>query len=448
MAGIIDQDSARIGPQLAQTIEGKCKVQSVLIIGAGVAGLSAAQRLAAAGVHVIILEARDRLGGRIHTLRDRRLPVPVELGAEFVHGKPDEIWRIIRSRRLVVGALEGDDWCGHKHVLKKCNDFWERWRKVARLVKRGRSYPDRSFAEFLQTLSLDEETRGSATEFVEGFNAARADLIGLQYLSVAQEASDNISGDTPYRILSGYDTIVRALSLFPSGGVDIRLNTIVDEIQWRPGHVRANEFEADQAIITLPLGVLQMGAVRFVPELEDKKAVAQELVMGHVVKVVLCFHSAFWEKRAMTDLSFLHARGEKFPTWWTTRPVATPILIGWAGGPPAEALSYKDEEEIRDAAVASLAHALKVIPAALERRLKAAFVCDWQSDPFALGSYSYVPVGAVTAPLQLAEPVADTLFFAGEATNADGYSGTVHGAIATGLRAADEVLKSGRLRAA
>jgi len=202
------------------------------------------------------------------------------------------------------------------------------------------------------------------------------------------------------------------------------------------------------AIITLPLGVLQMGGVRFVPDLDQKEAAARELVMGHVIKVILHFSSAFWEKRGITNLSFLHARGEMFPTWWTTRPVATPILIGWAGGPPAEQLSYNDEETIRAAAITSLANALKTSPRVLERRLTAAVVCDWQSDPFSAGAYSYVPVGAVTAALQLAEPVANTLFCAGEATNADGAAGTVHGAIATGLRAAGELLSSRGLRAA
>ena len=132
-------------------------MQSVLIIGAGVAGLAAAQRLLRAGgpnVRVTIIEARDRLGGRIHTLRDRRLPVAVELGAEFVHGRPDEIWDIIRSGKLLLGSLEGDNWCSENHVLKKCNDFWARWNEVSRLLKRGRTFPDRSFSEFIDTLPL------------------------------------------------------------------------------------------------------------------------------------------------------------------------------------------------------------------------------------------------------------------------------------------------------
>jgi len=269
---------------------------------------------------------------------------------------------------------------------------------------------------------------------------ALSDLISVQHLGSSQEASDRIHGDTPYRIISGYDRIVNYLARLDPKRVAIHLDTLVDEIEWRPGYVRVREFEADRAIITLPLGVLQAGLVRFIPELEEKRAAARQMVMGHAVKAILCFDSPFWEERGITKLSFIHARGEKFPTWWTTRPVVTPILIGWAGGPPAEALSCRTEEEIRRAAIRSLANALKMNSVLLEQRITASFVCDWQADPFSLGAYSYVPVGAITAPLRLAEPVAATLFFAGEATNTDGRSGTVHGAIATGYRAANELL--------
>jgi len=419
---------------------GAISVPSVLIIGGGAAGLAAAQRLARADIRVTILEARDRLGGRIYTLRDHRLPIPVELGAEFVHGKPSEIWDIVRGTNLMMGSLDGDDWCSENHVLKKCNDFWPRWEEVARALKRGKSYPDRPFSEFLETLEIEQKTKTVAMEFVEGFNACRGNLISLQHLSISQEAADRIGGGIPYRILSGYDRLVGILSELDAARVEIHLNTIVGEIAWRAGHARANHFEADQAIITLPLGLLRAGAVRFVPELEAKKAAAQEMIMGQVVKVILCFDSPFWEERGITNLSFIHARGQPFPTWWTTRPVAAPILIGWAGGPPAEKLSFSSEDAIRGTAIRSLANALKMNSGRLERRITASFVYDWQADPFSLGAYSYIPAGAITAPLRLAEPVANTLFFAGEATNSDGHSGTVHGAIATGYRAADEIL--------
>src|SRR5947207_7221695 len=117
-------------------------MQSVLIIGAGVAGLAAARQLAKAGVQVTILEARNRIGGRVHTIRDPRLPIPVELGAEFMHGTPKELWNIVREENLMLGSLEGDNWCSENHSLQKCNDFWPRWEKVAKQLKRGKSYPD------------------------------------------------------------------------------------------------------------------------------------------------------------------------------------------------------------------------------------------------------------------------------------------------------------------
>ena len=79
--------------------------------------------------------------GVAEIVHDPAMPIPIELGAEFVHGKPQEIWEIVREENLVMGSLEGDDWCSENHALKKCNDFWPRWNKVARLLKRGKSYP-------------------------------------------------------------------------------------------------------------------------------------------------------------------------------------------------------------------------------------------------------------------------------------------------------------------
>ena len=263
-------------------------MQSVLVIGGGLAGLAAARQLANAGLHVTILEARDRVGGRVHTTRDPRFPVPVELGAEFVHGKPKEVWDIILQKNLLTGSVEGDNWCSEDRVLKKCNDFWPRWERVARLLKRAKTYPDRSFAEFIETIDVDIETKKSSVEFVEGFNAARADLISVQYLANAQETSDRESGDKPFRVFAGLDTLVHSFSRFDGNQIELHLNTPVEEIEWSPGYVRAEAFEAETAIVTLPLGVLQSGRVRFTPALQDKETAARQLVMGHVVKVILC----------------------------------------------------------------------------------------------------------------------------------------------------------------
>src|SRR5215510_3777996 len=157
-------------------------MQSVLVIGAGLAGLAAARRLADAGCRVIILEARDRIGGRVHTLRDPRLPIPLELGAEFIHGKPKAIWEIVRRMNLFAGSAEGDHWCLENDGLQLCNGFLDQWKQVAGEIKRGKTFPDRSFREFIATSKVEPEAKAIATEFVEGFNAASADNISLQFL--------------------------------------------------------------------------------------------------------------------------------------------------------------------------------------------------------------------------------------------------------------------------
>jgi monoamine oxidase len=423
-------------------------MQSVLVVGAGLAGLAAARRLADEGFHVTILEARDRIGGRVHTIRDSRVPLPIELGAEFVHGKPKAIWDIIRRANLFAGSAEGDHWCSENHALTQCNDFLGQWKKVAREIKRGKTFPDRSFSQFIDTIKIEPEAKTTALDFVEGFNAARAERISLQFLATIQEASDRVSGDTTFRVFRGLDAIVEKLADFDSQHVELYLNTPVHEIEWRRGHVRADAFEADSAVITLPLGVLQSGKVRFIPTLDEKTDAARNLVMGHVVKVILAFDSQLWEDRGLEKVSFIHARGETFPTWWTTLPVASSILIGWAGGPAADAISLQSRDLVLDAALSSLSHALKMDPASIERRLEYFVHADWQADPFSMGAYSYVPKDGITAPILLAEPVADTLFFAGEATNTDGNAATMHGAIETGYRAASEVLFADRHQAA
>jgi monoamine oxidase len=417
-------------------------MHSISIVGAGLAGLAAARRLANSGLHVTIFEARDRIGGRVHTVRDAELSIPIEHGAEFVHGRPPEIWEIVRDRNLLMGPLQGDEWCSDNQQLRRCKEFWRRWEKVAEQLKRGKASPDRSFAEFISEIRVDPHLERDATEFVQGFNAARADLISVQYLAEAQQSADRLDGATPFRMFAGLDTVSGWLASQDASHVDIRLNTPVHEIRWKPGSVGIDGYETEAAIITLPLGVWRSGAVRFIPNLDDKNAAANRLIMGQVVKVVLSFHSPFWIERGLTKLSFLHARGERFPTWWTMRPIAERILVGWAGGPAGEALALKGSDFILASALESLGRSLKLDVRTIEARLRSSVVVDWQADPFSLGAYSYVPVNGITAPAALGEPVADTLFFAGEATNSDGASATMHGAMATGYRAAEQLLKS------
>jgi len=246
-----------------------------------------------------------------------------------------------------------------------------------------------------------------------------------------------------------------------AGGALVFLNTVVEEVRWQPNEIRITTASSrgsldsarfSRALITLPLGVLQAKSVRFIPELTEKQTAANKLAMGQVVKIVMRFREPFWEHlklitkdgkdHSLKDLSFIHAPDELMPTWWTLVPEQTPVLIGWTGGSRAEELLSTDEQAIRNHALKSLVTIFGVEQERIEELLAEVYYHDWYGDPFSQGAYSYVPVGGLEAQAQLAAPIANTLFFAGEATNTEGHQGTVHGAIATGLRAAREIINS------
>jgi monoamine oxidase len=154
-----------------------------------------------------------------------------------------------------------------------------------------------------------------------------------------------------------------------------------------------------------------------------------------VVKVVLRFKEAFWEKK-YPELDFIHGAG-KIPTWWTSLPIRSPVLTGWAGGPAAEALTGQSTDDILRTAVGGLAKVLKMSRGRVEGQLAGAHVCDWKQEILSRGAYSYAAVGGAGASKELARSVEGMLYFAGEATMG-GESGTVAGAIASGRKAGRE----------
>jgi monoamine oxidase len=200
-------------------------------------------------------------------------------------------------------------------------------------------------------------------------------------------------------------------------------------------------------IITLPLGVLQLapraqGAVRFSPALASKRRPLKGLVAGSVIKVPMLFRNAFWEELdggRYREASFFHVPGSLFPTFWTAAPERAPLLNAWAGGPNALRLTGRSMRDIVREAVRCLEGMFG--HDGIEGLLQAAWVHDWQTDPYARGAYSYVAVGGHGAREELAAPLRKTLYFAGEATDFEGEPATVAGALQSGLRAAREVLR-------
>lgn len=439
----------------------------IAVIGAGAAGLVALRELDRAGVNAIGLEARDRIGGRAFTLHDPMSSVPIELGAEFIHGHPQEIFDEAKSARLTVydvsrrmvhvdvvtRTIRGDDDSG-EGVDRLMNE----------LVQFAHGGKDMPFSTWLDRTAYPEAVKRRATAFVEGFNAAHKERIGVASLAIDARASEEIGADRNHRLFSGYDGVMRSiLAGVRNADSKLRLNRVVERVEWTPGkvaiHARSSAtgdveiVHCRKAIVTIPLGVLQAepdsrGAIRFDPEPTSVLEAARSLCFGQVMRVVLRFREAFWESvQELADASFLFSQEALFPTWWTASPVRSSVIVGWSAGPQADSLLDRSESEITEAALAGLAHITLGKAPDLRQLLEAAYLHKWNADPFARGAYSYVPAGALLARDRLIKPVADTLYFAGEATDNTGHGGTVNGAMASGKRAARQVLKSLGLRA-
>ena len=413
----------------------------ILIIGAGAAGLAAARDLSGAGKSVALLEARQRIGGRIWTLHEPDLPLPIELGAEFIHGEAHETFAIVEAAALLAYQLRADRWWSAGKQWRPIDGAWRMLYKILRrMPARGR---DVSFAEFLrQQKGLSPRTRRLALSFVEGYYAAHADRVSAAWL----RASENEEEELPqFRIANGYDALLEWLraGIDPSRS-DVRLGTEVTEVEWRRGQVevrtrRGEAFRARAAVVTIPLGVWKSaGAIRFDPPLRDKEKAIAKLEAGHVVKIVFRFRERFWDEKR----KFVHSADRFMPTWWTTAPVRSNLLTGWTGGQAADALLATGN--VAERALDALASTFGKKRRDVDSLLDSMHMHDWQRDPFSRGAYSYAGVGGAGAHDALAKPVGGTLFFAGEATSSD-ETGTVAGAITTGRRAAKQVLAQGRL---
>jgi monoamine oxidase len=420
-------------------------VTDVVVVGAGVAGLAAADALAADGVSVTVLEARDRIGGRILTLRPTGVVAPIELGAEFVHGRVPETLGVADEAGLLLTAIQGVHWQARPGVREPATDVGGSFERVLEQLDRERT-PDRTFDAFLAATPVDPRDAAAARLYVQGFDAADPTRVGERWLALTEDASVLDDAEHQYRIVDGYDRVPHWLAR-RLGAPALRLSSPVERIAWSPGRVTVGVaggamVEARAAIVTVPLAVLAAtDGIVFDPPLDnDKRAAIDGIATGSVVRLVVRFQEPFWEGMGFDRLGFLHTDDPTMRIWWTSYPLRTPLLVGWVGGPVATALAECDSETIADRALDGLAAQLGVERRWLDELELEHWYHDWEHDPYARGAYSYGLVDGVDAPRALGTPVNRTLFFAGEATDPDGRSGTVHGAIASGRRAADEVL--------
>ena len=435
-------------------------------MGAGVAGLAAARTLRAHDVDVVVVEARDRIGGRILTQRDPALPVPIELGAEFVHGTAPELQDVIAQARLLSYDIEGCRYRVRRSKLEPMVGFYKQLELVMRRLDPHRR-TDRSFLDFLASNPGGRalaDARKLALQYVEGFHAADPSLISERSLADGGSPRGAEREKRIGRILGGLDGVPSWLA---SGLTNrVRLSTAVTSVVWDERGARlelrrgdgapADDVEARAVIVTVPLGVLrasadETGAIRFAPALDAKRPALETLEMGSVVRVALRMRERFWAterfaKRlgdeGLDRLTFLNGSDHDFPVWWTTYPVHSPLLVGWQGGVRARRLSERSVGEIIGAAVRALAGIFHMPRRRIDGMIDGMWTHDWEHDPHTRGAYSYARVGGADSSGKLAQPLRGTLFFAGEATDSDVRNGTVHGAIATGRRAAAQVRRA------
>ncbi len=267
----------------------------VIVLGAGAAGLAAADRLVRAGLRVTVLEARDRVGGRVDTVVDAATGVPLELGAEFIHGRPKELLTLARRARVEVRPCLDTHlvyWRGKRRDGGSAFDFTEA------LASAGP--PDRPVEAWLREQGRAERwpphQAAFARGYVEGFYAARPDTVSTLALARMERASLELGGNAPSRALQGYARVLAPLAegLLRRPGT-LFFNAVAQDIRWSRGHVEVRartrqgpslgRFRASRLVVTLPLGVLrakvpETGAVRFLPRLPDKERAWGRLEMG------------------------------------------------------------------------------------------------------------------------------------------------------------------------
>jgi monoamine oxidase len=420
----------------------------ILIIGAGAAGLMAARNLAKAGKKVIVLEARNRSGGRIHTISQESFFKHAELGAEFVHGDLPVTLNLLKEAGIKYHSAVADMWQYKSGKFVKEQEFVPRWGDVIKCLEALQE--DISIEQFLEasfTGDDNEDLRNAVRQFVSGYDTANPNDASAFALRKEWQSEDS---GAQHRIAGGYCAMIKYLDdeCKAHGGM-VYLNSPVAEVQWQPGKITAivedgTAYQASQILLALPLGVLQIpqgenGAIKFTPPIEKQTTALKAMAFGAVLKVLLEFDDRFWENEETENMGYIISE-EEIPTWWTQIPEHNTVLTGWLGGPPAAQKRDTSQEELLRISLQSLANIFKRDVEELKGKLLSFNIINWTAEPYTRGSYAYDTVAAPASRKVLNEPVDNTLYFAGEYLYEGTAMGTVEAALTSGAEVAKKML--------
>jgi monoamine oxidase len=422
--------------------------ETIIVVGAGIAGLAAAARLASAGQQVIVLESRDRVGGRLWTSR-KWADAPLDLGASWIHGVTknpiNQLAKQVGARRIATFYKNAIAYDTDGSVLSKARDR-DIYKALAAQVRQALAKANQQDADVSMAAALAAgidlaalaPERRDALDFL--VNSAYEQEYGGDASKLSAwwfDQGEEFAGDDVL-FPGGYD----AIATYLAQGLDIRLQHAVQRIAYSGSGVSVEtsqgSFTGDRVIVTLPLGVLQSGKIEFSPGLPRLTTQAiNSLGMGTLNKAYLRFPRAFWPEQ-YDWMEYIAAEKGQWSEWISgfERYVGLPILLGFNAAAFGVEIEAWPDADI----VASAMQTLRRIYGNGIPEPEDYQITRWTSDPHAYGSYSYYKVGSTPKMrAQLGKPVGQRLFFAGEATSTD-HPATVHGACLTGHRAAKEAL--------
>jgi monoamine oxidase len=420
----------------------------VIIIGGGAAGLMASKLLSESCKKILILEAKDRLGGRIQRIEN--FSFPVEGGAEFIHGKLKTTFNLLKEAGLKKEMVKGN-------FCRVTNGKWnteeepvEHWDTLVKKLKECKE--DLSIHNFLKKFlkaKKYETLKKQFRKYVEGYDAADPKYASVFAIRKEMEGEE----EEQYRPVPGYAALIDFLeeACLKCNGV-IKTGEAVKKIAYNENieiHTNSGKYICNKVIVAVPVGVLQCkknneSFIEFPSFIKKYITAAKQIGNGGVIKFLLEFDEAFW-----LDKKFLKERKSPapsyifcdavIPTWWTQYPHNKPLLTGWIAGPSSVKMKNYSDKKFTDLVLTSLSSIFSMSFVELESRLKKVEIINWIKEPHILGGYSYSTLQTEKARDILLTPFENKFYFAGEYLLKNS-SSTVDDALQSGRLIAEKII--------